>query len=328
MNVEQQPITVLLNSHAGSCDPAVATRVRDAFTAAGRDVTIVATDRTRIVADAARAHKDQNAVIVAGGGDGTVSAVASTLVGSSTALSVLPLGTLNHFAKDLGMPLEIDAAARVIAAGHTIDVDVGEVNGRCFVNNSSIGIYARLVSERHAQESRGRTKWIAAGVGAVRVWGRYRRLRVALRGDGLDRMARTPFVFVGNNEYQLSGLELGGRLRLDAGALHVCMAPGMSRSGVARMIVAAVLGRIHTIDGFEAFRATGFTLDAGTRRVGVSLDGEAVVMENPLRYRIRPAALRVIVPGEQVRTGPLGPDWEGPALLEGRAAPFGPATGE
>ena len=317
MNLERQPITVLLNSHAGSCDPAVAMRVREAFTAAGRDVTIVATDRTRIVADASQAHKDRSAVIVAGGGDGTVNAVASTLVGTGAALSVLPLGTLNHFAKDLGMPLEIEAAARVIAAGRTIDVDVGEVNGRCFVNNSSIGIYARLVSERHAQERRGRTKWIAAGVAVVRVWGRYRRLRVALRGDGLDRTARTPFVFVGNNEYQLSGFELGGRQRLDAGALHVCVAPGMSRSGVARMIAAAVLGRIHTIDGLESFPATEFTLDAGTRRVGVSLDGEVVVMENPLKYRIRPAALRVIIPA--------GP--EEPALLQGRAGPFGPATG-
>ena len=270
-------------------------------------MTIQVTDRTRIAADSARAQKDPNAVIVAGGGDGTVSAVASTLAGTGAALGVLPLGTLNHFAKDLGMPLDIDAAARVIAAGQTTCVDVGEVNGRCFVNNSSIGIYARLVSERQAQQRGGRTKWIAHGVAAVRVWSRYyRRLRVTLRGEGVDRTARTPFVFVGNNEYQLSGLELGGRRRLDAGALHVCMAPGMSRSGVARMIVAAVFGRIHTIDGFESFSATEFTLDAGRRRLrGLARrrgarDGEPADVPDPPGRASRDRA-------EQGRAGPIAP---------------------
>jgi diacylglycerol kinase family enzyme len=212
-------------------------------------------------------------------------------------MGVLPLGTLNHFAKDLGMPLDVDAAARVIAAGQTRLVDVGEVNGRCFVNNSSIGIYARLVAEREAQERGGRTKWIAQGVAAARVWSRYyRRLRVVLRRDGAAQTGRTPFVFVGNNEYQLSGLELGGRRRLTAGVLHVCMAPGMSRGGLARMILAAVFGRIHTIEGFESFPSHEFTLDAGGHRLHVSLDGEVLLMDNPLRYRIRPGVLRVVVP--------------------------------
>jgi len=211
-------------------------------------------------------------------------------------MGVLPLGTLNHFARDIGMPLDVDAAARVIAAAQTQMIDVGEVNGRCFVNNSSIGIYARLVSERQQQERVGFPKWIAHGLAALRVWSGYRRVDVAVTGPGVNRVARTPFVFVGNNEYELSGLEFGGRRRLTAGCLHVCMAPGMTRAGVARMIVAAVFGRIHTIDEFESFLATGFTLDARRRRRQVALDGEVVMMENPLKYRIHLGALRVIVP--------------------------------
>jgi diacylglycerol kinase family enzyme len=131
------------------------------------------------------------------------------------------------------------------------------------------------------------------------VWSRYYgRLRVALRGKGVDRLARTPFVFVGNNEYQLNGPELGGRRRLTGGYFHVCMAPGMTRGGVVRMIVATVFGRIHTIDGFESFTTTEFTLDAGHRRLEVSLDGEVLTMQNPLQYRIRPGVLRVIVPAD------------------------------
>ena len=107
---------------------------------------------------------------------------------------------------------------------------------------------------------------------------------------------RTPFVFVGNNEYQLSGFELGGRKQLSGGCLHVCMAPGMTRGGVIRMIVAAVFGRVQTIHGFESFNTTEFTLDSGGRRIEVALDGEVLIMANPLEYRVRPRALRVIVP--------------------------------
>jgi diacylglycerol kinase family enzyme len=240
----------------------------------------------RIAADCSNALKAGARVLVAGGGDGTVSSVAAALVGRNAALGVLPLGTLNHFAKDVGLPLDIDAAARVIAAGRTTCVDVGEVNGRPFINNSSIGLYARLVAERKERERVGLSKWIAHGVAAVRVWNRYyRRLRVTLRGNGVDRRARTPFVFVGNNEYQLSGFELGGRQRLTGGSLHVCMAPGMTRAGVVRMI-----------HGLESFTATEFTLDAGRRLLEVSLDGEVLIMANPLEYRIRPGVLRVVVP--------------------------------
>jgi diacylglycerol kinase family enzyme len=293
-------VAVLLNSRAGHDDSAQATRVAAAFKEAGCDATIQTTDGKRITADAAKALKDRVDVIVAGGGDGTVNAVASVLVGSDVALGVLPLGTLNHFAKDLGMPLDIEPAAQVIAAARTMRVDVGEVNGRCFVNNSSIGLYARLVAEREKQERDGVTKWIANAVAAARVWSRnYHRLRVTLRAKGIDRTVRTPFVFAGNNEYQLSGLELGGRRRLTAGVLHVCMAPGMSRAGVVRMIVAAVFGRIHTIEGFESFLTTDLTLDARLRKVQVSLDGEVTTLDNPLQYRIRPGALRVVVPGDE-----------------------------
>ena len=290
-------VVVLLNSRAGRRDPAVEEAVAAAFEAAGCDAAIQITDGMRIAADCSNALRNGARVLAAGGGDGTVSSIAAALVGRNAALGVLPLGTLNHFAKDVGLPLDIDAAARVIAAGRTTCVDVGEVNGRPFINNSSIGFYARLVAERKERERVGLSKWIAHGVAAVRVWNRYyRRLRVTLRGNGVDRRARTPFVFVGNNEYQLSGFELGGRQRLTGGSLHVCMAPGMTRAGVVRVIVAAVFGRIHTIHGFESFIATEFTLDAGRRLLEVSLDGEVLIMANPLEYRIRPGVLRVVVP--------------------------------
>ena len=293
-----QRITVLLNPRAGSRNGASADDVTAAFRSARCAVDVRVADGASIVAAAVDALKGGSNVIVAGGGDGTVSAAASVLAGTDAALGVIPLGTLNHFSKDLGIPPGLGEAAQAIAAGRTVTVDVGDLNGRSFINNSSVGMYASLVSERAAMERVGRGKWLAHGLAALRVWRRYRRLRVDVRGAKVEAARRviTPFVFVGNNEYQLSGLELGGRKTLAAGRLHVCMAPGMSRRGVARMIMAAVFGDVRTLDGFETFTAPAVTLDAGVRRLRASIDGEVVTLDSPLTFRIRPRALRVIVP--------------------------------
>jgi len=157
-------------------------------------------------------------------------------------------------------------------------------------------MYASLVAERTAMQRIGRGKWIAHGMAALRVWRRYRRLRAVLDIDSMRRDVRTPFVFVGNNEYQLSGFELGGRKVLDRGRLHVCMAPGMTRGGVGRLIAVAVFGDVCSLDGFESLPAETVTLDAGVARLEASVDGEVVAFDTPLTFRIRRRALRVMVP--------------------------------
>jgi len=292
-----QRITVLLNPRSGTQDDAVVQRVTDAFRCAGAanpDIRIIEGPLVCTAASEALAHG--STVLVAGGGDGTVSSVASAIVGSDAALGILPLGTLNHFAKDVGVPLDLDDAIRAIAGGRTLRVDVGEVNGRPFINNASVGMYASLIAERQAMQRLGRRKWLAHALAVARVWRRYHRLHVLLRADGRERAVPTPFVFVGNNEYQLSGLELGGRKKLDDGRLHVCMAPGMPRRRVARMIVVAIFADICRLESFESFTGSEVTLDAGTGRLRVSLDGEVITLDSPLEFRIRPRALRVIVP--------------------------------
>jgi diacylglycerol kinase family enzyme len=292
-----QRITVLLNPRAGTQDDAVMQHVSDAFRRAGAgepDIRIVEGPLVHAAASEALAHG--STVVVAGGGDGTVSSVASAIVGRDAALGILPLGTLNHFAKDVAVPIDVDDAIRAIAGGRTIRVDVGEVNGRPFINNASVGMYALLIAERQAMQRLGRGKWLAHALAATRVWRRYHRLHALLRVDRRERAVPTPFVFVGNNEYELSGLELGGRKNLEAGRLHVCMAPGMPRRRVARMIIVAIFGDICRLEGFESFTAAEVTLDAGTARLRVSLDGELITLDNPLEFRIRPRALRVIVP--------------------------------
>src|SRR4029079_14151203 len=121
-------------------------------------------------------------LLVVGGGDGTISAAASALVGTDTRLGILPLGTLNHFARDLGIPTDLDEAAQLIARGHVRRVDVGEMNGRIFINNSAIGLYPLMVVDRDLQRRRlGRSKRVAMLVASLRTLARGQPPRLAVR---------------------------------------------------------------------------------------------------------------------------------------------------
>ena len=239
---------------------------------------------------------DGHTVVVAGGGDGTINAVAAALIDTDAALGVLPLGTLNHFAKDLRIPLDAAGAAAVIAGGASERIDVGEVNGRIFVNNSSIGIYPSVVAERERLQEQGQPKWIALGVAFSRIWWRYRHLHASIAVGASTFRATTPFVFVGNNEYQLQGLHLGARESLTAGRMQVCLAPRTSRIDLIRIVGAAIAGHLDGNDTLEAFVTTECSIQASHRSLLVSTDGEVTRMRSPLRYRIRPRALRVLVP--------------------------------
>ncbi len=138
-----QTITFLLNGKAGTCDVGTATTLIEKLGAEhGVDVEVIAFDPgSDLTAMAKEAVESGSSIVAAGGGDGTISAVAAALVGTDTALGVLPLGTLNHFAKDLGIPLKLEDAVRALLTGETIAVDVAEINGKVFLNNSSLGLY-------------------------------------------------------------------------------------------------------------------------------------------------------------------------------------------
>ena len=293
-------IAVLLNRSSGAAarngpDHQDLESVSAALRATGLDRAVQVAEGSALGTLARRAVANGARLVVAGGGDGTVSTVAAALVGTEASLGILPLGTLNHFAKDLGIPLDAAGAAAVIAEGHTARVDVGEVNGRTFINNSSVGLYPSLVYHREKHEDQGRGRWVALALALSRVWRLYRRVRVSVAAGGVSRQIRTPFVFVGNNEYHLEGVRIGARARLDAGLLHVSMAPGLGRAEMLYVLGRALAGR-STDDRLDTFSVPEFAIDARRRRVPVALDGEIALLPTPLRYRTRPGALRVCVP--------------------------------
>lgn len=246
---------------------------------------------------AARAAASDTATVVAGGGDGTISTVAGALVGTAKRLGVLPLGTLNHFAKDLGIPLDAPTAAATLATGRETLVDVGEVNGHYFLNNSSIGLYPRIVRHREQQRQRlGRGKWPAFAWALLSALHVCPMLRLRLRIDGAERQVRTPFLFIGNNSYRMDLLRIGSRERLDAGRLSVYFARGAGRWGVAGLAVRSVFGRLEQARNFEALTVEELRVETRRPSIDVSSDGEVLRLQAPLTYRIHPAALRVMVP--------------------------------
>jgi diacylglycerol kinase family enzyme len=291
-------ITVILNLAAGvkrMQNPA--DQLASLFKAAGVRSRIVPLTSPAATSDAIRSAVDQAAdVVVAAGGDGTVNSVASALVGTEMAMGVIPLGTLNHFARDTRIPLDLERAVHTVAAGRVTRVDVGEVNGRVFLNNSSIGIYPDIVVEREVLRRQGHRKWFAFAVATVKVLRHYRGVVVRMRSEPSTHVVRTPFLFVGNNEYHVEGRQLGERDRLDSGLLFAYFAPRVHSRDLPKLLARALIGREH--DTLESFAAE--TLQVGTpgrRRLRVATDGEVTMLSAPLHYRVRPRALRVIVPG-------------------------------
>ena len=292
-------VSVLLNPAAGGeRRQDLARTLVQLFETAGVTARIVTLARMADIPAAVRSAIESGAdAVVAAGGDGTVGAVAANLLETTVPLAVLPLGTLNHFAKDARIPLDLEGAVRTIATGHVTRIDAAEVNGRPFVNNASIGVYPDMVIEREALRQKGYRKWTAAALASVHVLGRYPGVVVRVRVGEADQVFRTPFLFVGNNRYEIDGLRTGARTRLDSGQLFAYFAPSLHVRDLPKLAALALLGRARNNPALEAFAATALTVGTpGGRVLRVALDGEVMSLNTPLRFVSRPFALRVIVP--------------------------------
>jgi YegS/Rv2252/BmrU family lipid kinase len=237
-------------------------------------------------------------LVIVGGGDGTISAAASALVGTRTRLGILPLGTLNHFARDLAIPADLDEAAGLIAKGNVRQVDVAEMNDRIFINNSAIGLYPLMVVDRDLQRKRlGRSKRLAMMVASIRTLARFNHQRLTLTVNDEKARVDTPLLFVGNNNYRIDIGAPGQRESIEDGELCVMVMRKKTRAGLIAASMRALFDHSRPddmvyLEGVERLRVASHR-----SHVTVSLDGEVVSAEAPLDYRIRKKALRVIAPG-------------------------------
>lgn len=292
-------IPVFLNRGGGTVagDPQIVSKVRDAFNTAGldADVNLIAASecnaRFRSVAESSRE------LLVVGGGDGTINVAAEALAGTKTALGILPLGTLNHFARDLGIPTNFEEAARLIARGKVRRVDLGQMNDRIFINNSAIGLYPLMVVDRDLQRHRlGRSKRLAMAVAALRTLVRFNHQRLTLRVNDEKARVDTPLLFVGNNDYRIDIGAPGTRESLDDGKLSLFVMRKKTRSGFVAASLRALLGRIRDDDMVRIENVRQLSVSSDRGALPVSLDGEVVRASSPLNYKILKQALRVIAP--------------------------------
>ncbi len=291
-------IEVIINAGSGAADKEqLKHRLEEMFAASNIEAHIsLARTGAEVVDLAKSAAQSEAEVIVAGGGDGTINAVAAQVFANNKTLGILPFGTLNHLAKDLQLPLDVEGAVKAIIEGEVVNIDVGEVNDRIFLNNSSLGLYPNIVREREKQQKLGWGKWPAFLWAAIAVLRRYPFLGVRLSVEGKELHSRTPFVFVGNNEYEMEGLNIGSRARLDGGKLSLYVTNRIGRLGLIRLAFRALFGGLRQEKDFLALSAQEIWTETKHKHLRVALDGEVTLMQPPLHYRVRPGALRVLVP--------------------------------
>jgi YegS/Rv2252/BmrU family lipid kinase len=291
---------VIMNRGAGGPDDP-RERIIELFRSHGEEVRVIEPDATHdICAIAREAAEGEDRIVVAAGGDGTISAVAAALAGTEKVLGVLPVGTLNHFAKDLRIPLDLESAVKNVLEGEIANVDVAEVNGRVFINNSSLGLYPQIVSRREAQQERlARGKWTAFFWATIQAFRRFPFLDLRIAFEGKEIFRRTAFLFVGNNEYEIAGFNLGSRACVNGGKLGLYLTRGTGRLGLFRLAFHALFGRVDQAKDFDVFCVTEARIESRKRRLLIACDGEVERMEAPLHYSSKPAALRVLVPRKE-----------------------------
>jgi len=294
------PVLAVLNIHSGwndgsACQKLLEGTMRDA----GVPLQVIkvrrGTDVPAVVRDACA--KGVTAVI-AGGGDGTLNAVARGLQGSNVPMAIVPIGTLNHLARDLSVPIDATKAIRALPGGHEISMDLGEVNGRVFLNNSILGLYPAYSFARERREKIGLSKMRAILSAILTIFRRNPVLTLWLTVDGREMKRRTPYILIANNEHKMEGYQLGHREQLDAGVLWVYVMKPRSRWGLVKLLASLLFGRFRRHEEFEVFPAASMRVESKRTTMGVALDGDVTRMRTPLEYRSLSKALRVIAPAQ------------------------------
>lgn len=279
------------------------------FAEAGRRYEFVPVASPRDLPEASRKAAldaaQSGGVLVAVGGDGTINTVAEAAWRAGCVLGIIPQGTFNYFGRSHGIAQEPQAAARALVRGQVQAVQVGEVNGRLFLVNASLGLYPQLLQDREAFKSQlGRHRWVAMLSGLVTLFEWRRQLTLEIELDGARTVLVTPTLFVGNNRLQLEriGIEPAVADRVGAGRLAAIATRPV---GNWRMLVLVLRGAVGRLGEAEQVRSFAFrTLTVRARRVRkmkVAADGEVGVMTPPLRFSVSATPLQLLLPQPQDR---------------------------
>jgi diacylglycerol kinase family enzyme len=295
-------IPVLVNRNGGTAasrGDSLEDELKAAFAEAGLTIDLQLLDGGEIAGAVAKHVKAP--LVVIGGGDGTLSGAARALLDAKAKtplFGILPLGTRNHLARELCIPLDLPGAAKLIAERPVRQIDVARVNGELFVNNASVGLYPALVRRRDAARKRhGLPKWLAMLPATAGALANLRNDRLSLDMPEGTQSLKTPMLFVGNNRYALDAGEIGKRESLDAGQLAVYAIAPKSAPGLIAFALRTAIGRANTEFDFAAIGdMPAFTVNGAKARIDIALDGEVKYLDLPLRFEIQPRALAVVAP--------------------------------
>jgi diacylglycerol kinase family enzyme len=295
-------VAVVVNEQGGTVTASgedLGERLRRLFADAGVDAEIHAVAPQALAESMAKAAAAAGIdALVAAGGDGTVSMGAAAAMQADVPLGILPLGTLNHLARDAGIPAALEGAVAVIAANWPQAIDLAEVNGRIFVNNSAVGLYPMMVRQRDVQQKRfGRSKRLAMVIGSLRALRHFKRHRLTITAAGLREPIVTPLLFVGNNRYQTDLLSLGQREALDRGELCLYAVLARTRGQLIGLALRGLVGQLDQQRDFISLtNVSEAEITSPQAALALSADGETFTSATPLRYRILPKALRLLQP--------------------------------
>jgi YegS/Rv2252/BmrU family lipid kinase len=282
-------------SSGAKTQPAELPALEQAANDAGLEVVRVARnlDCSSLIRERMRAG---TRLFVAAGGDGTINSVIQPLIQTDAILGVIPVGTYNHFAKDLGIPLPWRDALEVVVGGATKPIDTARINGRFFVNNVSMGLYPELVARRE-EKGRDYPRWKARLFAAFATLQKYPHVAVILESEHHQEVIRTHVLIISNNSYDLSRLGIQApRLALEEGRLSVYWLPHVPRLALTRFVAHYLAGRVREAPGFRSFRTSRVKVDSSKHHLHLGVDGEVVTMDTPLVITIVPQSLSVKVP--------------------------------
>ncbi len=283
-------LKAFLNKACGNAEAA-----REAIAAAGFELEAVQPQELETQLKKAISHGTKR--ILVAGGDGTIATAAALVANTETELAVLPGGTLNHFAKDHGIPTDLGKAALIARDGPVVGADVGYVNDSVFLNTSSLGAYVTFVRERERHEKYFGYR-IASVIAFARMMSEIRTFSVTLEVAGEKKTYRASLVFIGVGERELKLPTLGNRVKNGRRGLHVMIVRGGKRARLFALALAGITkGRQQAdkLPEFDEFLVDTCRIDLTRPTATIGLDGELKRFSTPLDYRIERDALRLVV---------------------------------
>ncbi len=304
------PLFIVMNAGSGHNNADDERQIMaEVFKAAGRPFEFLkigeSAEISSVCARAVKLATEQGGVVVAAGGDGTINAVAAAVLGAGCPFGVLPQGTFNYFGRVNGIPQDTRAAATALLGASISPVQVGQVNGRLFLVNASLGLYPQLLEDRESWKQQfGRSRFVAFLSGLATLMQARGQLHLEIELAGQTASLRTPTLFVGNNHLQLTrvGIDENHASAVKRGELAGIALKPIGTAALFGLLARGLLGRLGEADNIDTFSFRRLTVKPrGMRRVKVATDGEIEWMKTPLLFEVAADPLLLLVPAPEHR---------------------------